>query len=482
MMGYFRTIFLAVFVFANVIAAEQYFQWGYYKNIIINSKATGAGVATTVQKFPLLIRLTPANADVFDSAQSSGQDIRFAGASGNHLPYQIERWNKAAMLAEIWVLADSVAGNDSVAAITMYWGQKTASDSSRPNAVFDTTNGFQAVYHLAEETGDTIYDATVNHLNGIPKDTLATLPSDTPGIIGPGMSFNGSSNGNSGGYFVINNSANSKVNFSQNGNYTISAWAFVNQLSGVFKTIVCKNDLQWTLNVRSDNRWEFNVYGQTTGWQDDTCQATALTWTYVTGVRSGTNQYLYKNGILADGAPYNNSPGSARDTITNVDIGRNPSSLRFWSGKLDEIRLENVSRSANWIKLCNANQQSSQTLIILGASMAQTPSGVVPQSVHNRGAADPGISIVLNQSAQSILFRLIAAPEADYRLRITDISGRIITELQPGNLQTTGNTVFTWNRRSASGASAAPGLYIAQLIRGTSQVVCKAFFCDLSRH
>jgi len=51
--------------------------------------------SNTVRKVPLLIRLTSVNGSrVFDSAQVNGQDIRFSGTDGKHLPYQIERWNK----------------------------------------------------------------------------------------------------------------------------------------------------------------------------------------------------------------------------------------------------------------------------------------------------------------------------------------------------------------------------------------------------
>jgi hypothetical protein len=478
-MSHARSAALAALVLAFTLKADNYSQWGYFKNIVLNSKATGANVTNTVRKIPLLIRLTSANAgDVFDSAQASGQDIRFAGAAGKHLPYQIERWNKASKLAEIWVLADSVKGNDSSAAIAMYWGMKTASDSSSGPSVFDTANGFQAVYHLSEPTGDTAYDATINHYNGVPKDTMGgtkdtLLPADTTGMIGRGKEFNGSTNGNIGGWFACPGTAAGKANFPQNGHYTFSCWTYINALTSQYRTMICKNDKQWTMNVRTDNKGEFNVFGPPQGWQDDTTKAVAQMWNYVTGVRDSANEYLYLDSALITPAPANNTSTNARVTTTDYTIGRQPTYQRFWTGKLDEIRVENVTRNADWVRLCYKNQVAAQALVMLGMSMPNTPSGVRPLGEVNPLTAGPRLAIVSNPGSKSILFRLTASSITGYGLRITDLAGRTVTGLTAQSSGTSGKADFVWNRKATS-----PGLYIAQAVRGVSVVASKEFFAN----
>ena len=131
---------------------ENYSTWSKYKDITINTTSGGANVTGTVVNFPVLVRLTSANADVFTQALGGGADIRFANAAGTHLPYQIERWSVTDTSAAIWVLADTVKGNDS-SKVRIYWGKSGVSDSSTASKVFDTANGFVSVWHLGDANG-----------------------------------------------------------------------------------------------------------------------------------------------------------------------------------------------------------------------------------------------------------------------------------------------------------------------------------------
>ena len=75
--------------------ADNYALWTYSCTINLNTKASGANVATPQTGFPVLIRLTSANtAFSFAQAQAAGRDIRFASSGGTHLPYQIEHWDQ----------------------------------------------------------------------------------------------------------------------------------------------------------------------------------------------------------------------------------------------------------------------------------------------------------------------------------------------------------------------------------------------------
>lgn len=160
--GRFAVIAANLIVLAGWFAAsaDNYSQWLYSCKITLNTKGSGANVSTLQSGFPILIRLTSATtAFSFAAAQSAGQDIRFAKSDGTHLPYQIERWDQANKLAEIWVKVD-VNGGDSTQFVMMYWGNGAAADSSNPAVVFQPGNGFVGVWHLGESGTAVRKDAT----------------------------------------------------------------------------------------------------------------------------------------------------------------------------------------------------------------------------------------------------------------------------------------------------------------------------------
>src|SRR5690606_19712194 len=134
-----------------------YSNWSGHRTITTNTQASGANIPANVYNFPVLVRLGSAESAIL-SAANGGNSIRFAKMDDSPArPYQIESWSCTA--AAIWVKLDTVKGNDSVAAFRMHSGNANAADESRGPAVFDTTNGFVAVWHLNEASGN-VADAT----------------------------------------------------------------------------------------------------------------------------------------------------------------------------------------------------------------------------------------------------------------------------------------------------------------------------------
>jgi biopolymer transport protein ExbB len=127
--------------------AADYSAWVHSADVVLNTTSAGAGIASKVTGFPLLVRLTPDNFD-FAQARQDGADIRFAKSDGSPLPYEIERWDAKIRAAEVWVKVDTILGNDAAQAIRMYWGNDAAADSSKGTAVFGAANGYLAAWHL----------------------------------------------------------------------------------------------------------------------------------------------------------------------------------------------------------------------------------------------------------------------------------------------------------------------------------------------
>ena len=331
-------------------------EWKYSRRLCLNTTATGAGVSQNVTGFPFIVRLTKDNFD-FTQANAKGSDIRFARSDTIGLPYEIERWDPAAGLAEVWVRADTIYGNDSTQFITMFWGNTNATDSSNGAAVFDTSNGFIGVWHMNEDPSagaNSIRDRTANSYNATPYGSM-TAANVVDGTIGKGLAFNGSND-----YL----DAGAGVNLT--GSYSVSLWVLLNRTNNYQRLI--SQDLAYTLWYDSDKNGARMEHFDSSGiWrgipQDGGAVQPIATgvWYYLTGTYDGDRVRLYVNGTPA--------------TETN-SIGANPRcrgydlifgeawNTSYVNGIMDEIRIERTTRSGDWIKLSYMNQRSNDMLVV----------------------------------------------------------------------------------------------------------------------
>ena len=121
---------------------ENYSAWPYSRRLTLNTTASGANVPGNADDFPVLVRLDKGN---FDFSGSRGNDIRFSDSKGKRLRYEIERWDSAGAMAEIWVRLDRVLGNSNAQFITLHWGVPGAEDFSDGRQVFTAEAGFAGV-------------------------------------------------------------------------------------------------------------------------------------------------------------------------------------------------------------------------------------------------------------------------------------------------------------------------------------------------
>jgi hypothetical protein len=347
--------------------------WKYARSLGLNTSATGAGVFAAVVHFPVLIRLTAGNFN-FSQAKPGGADLMFTKSNNTALPYEIERWDPIAALAEIWVKVDTIFGNDSNQSITMYWGASTmvstgsppdsATSLSNGAAVFDTADGFQGVWHLGDAAQDSVRDATINQYSGASPDTAR--PQITEGRIGNCRKFDGKAD-----YITMPNTADGKLDFPQNGKYSVSAWVMADTFTDLQQTLVSKGKYQYFLWMDSTT-WQFWEFQNRTGWESSARSATLKQWVLLTGVRDGTAQYLYVNGEPVDS--FSLKPDiSPRNTASDLFLGRSHeftalsnSNMGFsnFMGKIDEVRILSAAQSPDWVRLCYMNQRDDDRLVI----------------------------------------------------------------------------------------------------------------------
>jgi Concanavalin A-like lectin/glucanases superfamily/Domain of unknown function (DUF2341) len=345
--------------------------WKYKQPIILNTSVSGADISSTIYEFPVLVRLTAANFD-FDLIQNSGTEIRFTSSKGARLNHEIERWDSIGEKAEIWVKVDTIFGNNDTQSIIMYWGNPDAADISSSQSVFDTASGFEGVWHLNETNNNNeAIDATPNHLNGNAYQmTIKTPPN---GAIGYARSFDGAA-----GYISMPNTASSKLNFSENDTFTLSAWVYADTFDNVYRTIAAKGYQQYFLQLSyfpsGKPLWQFSTYYQQDNWHMSDFTATARTWVLLTSVKLGSLHYLYCNSELVDNTTNIYAhPETAlnRDTTDDFSIGRFMKEANYpaqfgycyYKGMIDEVRVSSVARSADWIRLSYMNQRSNDLLV-----------------------------------------------------------------------------------------------------------------------
>ena len=361
-----------IVVYPGDTLASVYVVWKYSKKIYLNTAGSGADVQEDVYDFPVLIRLDERVFD-FSQAKSGGEDIRFVKSDGTPLPYEIERWDSNRSCAEIWVKVDTVRGDNDLQCIVMLWGNSESESESDGGAVFDTSRGFQGVWHLADEGNTTVMDATYNYYHGTPYGMSGE--SSVVGVVGRSQGFDGVSS-----RITMLNTSSSKLDISEKGYYCISLWAYADTIDNAWHGIAGKGHQQYYLQYKCFNydssSWEFVEYQSQTGWNyseyfvspGDNSNA----WVYVTGVRDGDKQYLYINGELVRDTVLLNS--SAFDRVTEgdftigchlqVDLLPESRGFNYFAGKIDEVRVMSSVPRAEWVKLSYMNQREDNKLVV----------------------------------------------------------------------------------------------------------------------
>jgi len=323
---------------------ENYTLWLHYKDITINTSATGYNIAGAVANFPYLVRLS-AKSFTFSEAGTNGADIRFANAAGTHLPYQIELWDSAGASAAVWVRVDQILGNNATQYIRMHWGRAGAADSSNGANVFN--NGFAGVWHLAEAGNDNAgnyRDATANanHCRG-----TGMLPtSQVAAVIGNGVFLDGTSE-----YLV---SANN-TGITGNAVRTINFWVRLpdTRRSGIVVLGTNVNSGQYGGFVR-DNAWLLWGYGGGNDWAPGGTPAVNANL-FVAIVHNGTMSRWYVNGVEV-GTGFTHTYAT---TNTPVTLGQesDQAALSYFMGTIDEVEISNTNRSTDWLMLAYRNQE-----------------------------------------------------------------------------------------------------------------------------
>jgi hypothetical protein len=425
---------------STAAAQEDYSTWAHTEFIKVNTASTGggAGVATTITGFPVLVRLTSAQATVFAQAKAGGADVRFRRIGGPVLPYQIERWDSAGKVAEIWVRLDSVYANNSTQTFNMYWGKSTAMDSSKSASVFRVADAFQGVWHF----GGNLNDATSNGITGTPTGTT-----EAAGAIGLGRYFDGGSS------ISLGNPAGMNL---QNP-FTIEAWVKWESIGtgsvDRYRTIISHGSGatggEFFLHAKNASGVEapyysFGHYPNPTNAAETVpgdYAADANTWVHLGAIYDGTSWLLYRNGSLVAS---NGRTGTVLNATTPWYIGAfGTNTVTRWNlGSLDEIRFASAQRSPDWVKLSYETQKTGATAVVFGTPASLRDAGASQAESFGVASSNAGVTFALPAGSGRVL------------LTVSDMRGKVLWSRE-ANL----GSSLTW---SAKGLPA--GTYAARMM------------------
>lgn len=346
---------------------------------------TGYAGETTLVDFPVLVKISEAGISGFhyaDCLKANGGDLRFADADGNILASEVDTWDENGE-SLVWVKVPSLNASTK---ITAYYGWNLASPVD-PAAVW--AKDFVGVWHLDEDSL-VQYDSTTNGINFVSPDGsyyITNITIGVSGVTGAAIDF---SKGKLG-CFIAEDDRGILDGYDA---MTLEVWTWQDHhdpaetpWAGYFlskyRNVSGASDNGWVyvMNESANNgKTSFAVKRDSGGtfsedWftiSDSHPKPARATWNYHVGRFDGANakgaQFL--NGVLACDKTI--AVGTVRSTVGNLHLGNQ---FKSWSssfpGKLDEVRVSNVARSADWVKATYDTIANNSTFMTYGDARDQ---------------------------------------------------------------------------------------------------------------
>jgi hypothetical protein len=392
-------------VVSNFTSLLYYFV--YYKSITVNAGGVSNGPLTN---FPMLVSMTDPNLQALPNGAANGghiaaynattndpQDLIFealddttcggANTSPCKLNHEIEAYGASNGQLVAWVRVPSI---NTGTVIRMYYGNSCMTASAQnATAVWDANN-YKGVWHLSQNptgTAPQMKDSTANAYNGAANGTF--VPGDQQAaVINGGLNFNGT---------------NDEIRIAAAAlgatSVTVSAWLRVKRFNEttfsasaasngavIFNTRNANTDVSPTLVVSpvpggagAQNGLVFcnDTAGVAVG-AKGAANIAFNTWYYAVGTfsyNSGTPTFAGNWNVYLNGAQNNlttnnfNLAAGANAIFSGATwrLGNNAQWPNYSNVILDEVRVSNIARSADWIRTEYNNQRPAATFYTVGA-------------------------------------------------------------------------------------------------------------------
>ncbi len=341
--------FILLFLFGlSEIAQAQLGSFSNRKKYFVESDNVSGSSDFT--DFPVLISITDSdfayNATPGTGTDNiNGFDIAFAAADGTTaLDFELESYNSGTGEIIFWVRFPTLSPTTDTQ-FFIYYGDAAITTDQSSTSTWDSN--YQLVMHMDGDTNSNEEDGTSNNNDG-------TISGDTPGIssvtgqIGNARDFVRADRD----FIQVADDASLDIT----GNITASFW--FNQTTGEVPDYISKGiNTSYEITSRSGVRTRWRKNGSNVLTVGAANSLTNATWIYLTFVQRSTGMAIYQDGVEVA------SNTNTTAFVTNNDplyISRLADAV---DGIIDEVRISDTDRSADWIATEYNNQFSPGTFI-----------------------------------------------------------------------------------------------------------------------
>jgi hypothetical protein len=405
---------------------------------------------TDQSNFPVLISLPPNTyADLKTTANggsvtnTNGYDILFTSDAAGTLPLAYERESYSGSTGAMidWVRVATVSHTTNTVIYLFYGNSSVTTDQSNPSGTWDSN--YVGVWHLPNGTTLSANDSTSNANNGAITGATATT-----GQIDGAASLSGTSQ-----YITVGDGSSLRIT----GNITIEAWinptdfsdynGILGKTAGAGGNIPAPYDFYLTSGGGIPEFFSGNgtAYSNVSG----SSPPTTGVWSHIAVTLSGGTVAHYLDGSNNGSGTGTATPG---DGGTAAVIGSRTDHATMFKGGIDEVRVSNIARSADWIATEYNNQSSPSTFYTVGAALTGggSSSPAIASLSPTSGAVGASVTITgsnfgSTQGSSTVQFNGTAASVSSWS------STSISTAVPSG--ATTGNVVVNVNSTSSNGVA-----------------------------
>ena len=297
--------------------------------------------------FPVFINLS------YDpEMQSNFSDLRFYDSDcfngGNRIDYEIENYT-ASTSAKIWVEIPTLTSPGK--AISVYYYNNTDIGGVGQNATAVWNSSFVGVWHMNAMNAT---DSTNNSLN-CKSSKPGNITLNSAAMVDGGVNFGGTRTTN----YYINCTNGSSSNVLNPTSITLESWVYLkgNVTSGQQQAVLAKGSAPYQYDIYrtsgAPNMYPFlcNATACNGGGAPFSgtggANVTLYTWHYLAVTYNQATIQSYQDGKLNTSSAAMTGPLNA--TSNKFGIGGYVTSFNQFNGTIDEVRISNFARSANWI-------------------------------------------------------------------------------------------------------------------------------------
>ncbi|NGP87819.1 DUF2341 domain-containing protein [Fodinibius halophilus] len=337
-------LFFFILFLGETVLAQFNNGYNFRKRIQINdSQVSGT---QPLSNFPTLVNIT--NTDLRSAANGgfvengNGFDIIFTADDGStQLNHQLESYDATTGEITAWVQVPALAAQNNTYIYVYYGNTSVSTDPSVPTT-------WDSNYQMVQHFNNSFLDATANNNDGTNNGTT-----DIAGQILRARDFNGSNN------FV---EVGDDPSLSITNQITISMWVYGDTFSNT-PDLVTKGDYTQSYStwIRSQETVRFAINNN---FFTSNSTINVGTWNYLTFTYDQNQWNIFIDGAQDATGNYTAPINDPNNTPLFISTGPPPNDYPL-DGRIDEVRISNTARSADWIATEYNNQNNPGSFLSL---------------------------------------------------------------------------------------------------------------------